>query len=388
MGLPPAVRRILVKLVIFVLPFAIFPGLPIGIAAYSGEFAPLTTVAHRQMGPQPLLYGRAYRDNFFAFKLTAARLRRPEVVVLGSSRVMQFRAMFFNKRPRTFYNAGGAAQGLGEADAFFRELARVETPKIVIIGLDQVWFLSEPDSDPEARVRTQIDEEKLPTLKRALQVNRLIVLDIWQGKISLPHLLSGRERTYGVPALGINAIMNGKGFRNDGSYQYGDGVRRPPAVEERMAEGFERLRNNTVPMTRGDRIIRGNLATLEAILKFGKVQGTTIVGFSPPFAPMVYRAIRADGKHEYLAEMALQLKPLFEAYGFRYFDFSDPTPVGGVDGDMLDAFHPSEFLCLLMYIQMLRAEPLFGHYSDLEFLDRLAHQAPSNRFELLANRFD
>ena len=57
---------------------------------------------------------------------------KPEIIALGSSRVMQFREDSFNKK---FVNAGGAMNSLSEFN-FFEKMYEFHNPKYIILGLD------------------------------------------------------------------------------------------------------------------------------------------------------------------------------------------------------------------------------------------------------------
>lgn len=78
---------------------------------------------------------------------------------------------------------------------------------------------------------------------------------------------------------------------------------------------------------------------------------------------------------------------LFETYGFTYFDFTNPVNLGVTDDEMIDSIHGSEYVTLLIYIQMLENSPdVLGQYSDLEYLERIAGGV-NNPFEIFGNQF-
>src|SRR5207237_9027916 len=146
-------------------------------------------------------YGRGYRGNFFAFKLVSVRERRPEILVVGSSRTMEFRAGLVNRKPAAFYNAGGASQSLAEMRRFVQMAQATTRPKIMIIGLDQWWFNARHARGRSmARVQEQIDEESAVASARVLNVGRFVVRDLVFGKIPPHALLSRRDPVYGVEA--------------------------------------------------------------------------------------------------------------------------------------------------------------------------------------------
>ena len=130
--------RFLLRLALYALPFAIPFVLLSGFLIYTGEAMPLWMVAQMQMGDAPVLYRPRYGNRDLDFKTLSANLRQPEIMTVGSSRVLQFRSLFFDKQPRAFYNAGAPAWQLEQVRQLLDGLTF--TPRILIVGLDQPWF--------------------------------------------------------------------------------------------------------------------------------------------------------------------------------------------------------------------------------------------------------
>lgn len=348
---------------------------------------PLREVALVQAGSTPVLYGRAYRVNFFAYKLIAAQIRMPKVLILGSSHVMQFRSQFFNKQPAAFYNAGGAIHNLSEIQEFLSNLAPAQTPEVLILGLDQAWFNAHGASGfSERRVGDPIDEEYWPPTDRLMNLSKEAFSDVLAGKIRLNGLLNRTEPAYGAQAIGLNAIVHGVGFRNDGSLQWGPAILKLPSLTDRLRPGIDQMNANTFYYARAEHVVESRINEVEALLRYAAHRNIYVIAFSPPFAPTMYRRMMNDSGYQYLPEMASRLAELFVSYRFTYFDFSDAASVGAVDDDMLDDSHPSEFVCLQMYIRMLRSAPnILGRFSDWAFLQDILQRRGLNRFDLFAD---
>jgi hypothetical protein len=341
--------RVVKRLAWFLLPFILFPGMPIAIAILAGELTPLKTVVKRQIH-EPLLYGRAYRDDYFAFKLIATEMRRPQTLVLGSSRVMQFRQSFFD--PSTsFYNAGGATSTMADALEFMRRVEKTARPRVVILGVDQVWLTRWAAFDPEKM--SAADSASSADLQRAVRVSHRVVNDLFDRKISLTRLMMRSDPLDHRPALGMSAIMIGNGFRPDGSYQYGPYRTRRPPLEERLQEGFVRIRENVVPMVRASSISGDVLLQLRELLEQAHLNDIRVIGFCPPFAPTTLAAMRQNGGFAYLSEIPATLGRLFDDYGYEFMDWSDPSPLGVSDDDMIDYFHPSEEVVRRIYTRLV-----------------------------------
>ena len=353
-----------------------------GVALWAGELTPLAEVARRQV-ESPLLYGRAYRDNYFAFKLLSVRERRPELLVVGSSRSMQLRSGLATRNAAAFYNAGGASQSLAEMSRFVELVLPEAPPKVLILGLDQWWFNPKHSRGPSARrVTDQVDEETAVASARALNMGRFVVRDLLLGKIPPGALWRRRDPVHGVEAMGMNAIVNGNGFRNDGSWQYGELIARPPAVQDRLREGFVRLETDRDHFSSADHADAAVMAQVEQLLALSARHGVFVFAFSPPYAPSVYARMAAGGRHRYLAEQAQALAAVFARHGFVYLDASDGAVVGATDADMIDGFHASERISLRIYQALFAARAdVLAPYSDAAALARHAH-TPAGRLDV------
>jgi len=359
------------KLMLFLLPVVLYVFATVGVGVFAGEFTPLRDVASLQAGNAPILYGRAYRDNYFAFKLIATQLRNPEVLVLGSSRVMQFRAGFLDRAPHNFYNAGGAIQAVQEIREFLRRLDQSHLPTTIILGLDQPWFNAKTSGDFSARrALNQLDEENTVQFARAMNVSKYVLGDLLAAKITLTQLANRTDPTSGCRAIGLSAIMNGGGFRNDGSYQYGEA---DDPVHQRFVEGLDRLANDSDHFASGDRVADGVLVELDAVLRFLKERGVRVFAFAPPFAPIIVDKMKQGGRHQYVQMSTQRLAEMFKSYGFVYVDAFDPRLFGTSDVDMVDSFHGSERIMLAIYKTFAEREPeTLARYSDSKLLDHVS----------------
>ena len=368
------VVRFSLKLALFSIPVLAYLAATVGLGYWAGEFRPLRDVAAVQAGGEPVLYGRAYRDNFFAFKLIATMVRKPDVLVIGSSRSMQFRAGLLNRAPDRFYNAGGAAQRIEEISEFLNGLDSASLPKVLILGLDQPWFNQNTSQGfSPRRAGQQLDDEQRTGFERAMNAGRFILKDLANARIRPAALARHTDPFSGGYAIGISAIVRGWGFRNDGSFQYASSTYlRPQTSEQRLAESLARLTNGQDHLTSGDRIADSAMSALESVLQFCRDHSIEALGFSPPYAPAILDRMNEQGRHSYLQVYTGKVSALFEKYDFVFMDSLDPTTRGGSDDDMMDGFHGSEFLMASIYRTFLEQRPqVLGRYTDAAALDEL-----------------
>jgi len=378
--------RFILKLLLFALPVACYGLVAIGMPYYAGEFTPLRQVAAEQAAsPVASLYGRAYRDDFVAYKLLSTQLRRANILALGSSRVWSFRAGLFNKAGASFYNAGGGANTISDLGQFVQALAADQAPQVLIVGLDQDWF--DPAHVPtlvtspaEALNQPAMDDQAL------LNTGRSAMVDWLTGRWSVLQLLTRKDPITQDHAVGIRAIMTGDGFRKDGSRQFGHLLSSPTATADRLAETRRRIEISGDRFEYADQFSPTAVAKLGTFLDECQARGITVIGFSPPYAPSIYAEMAASAHYGYIPKLGAELGRLFAAKGLAYFDFSDGHLPGITDDNFIDGFHGSEIVYSQMYLQMLEAQPdLLGQYSEAAPLVARLQQPRMNNLTLFDN---
>jgi hypothetical protein len=377
-----SLHHFLLKIVVFALPFAIPFVLLTGFLIYTGESMPLRMVVDMQMGETPVLYRPRFGNRDLEFKLLAANTRQPEVVAIGSSRILQFRSMFFNRDSANFYNAAGPAWQLDHLEHVVRGLSY--TPRILILSLDHPWFNDAYPGDP-----FEPSLEPTSDFAHIFMVNRSVMQMLFNGEtIDIGRMLERREPGFGGMALGLRAIRDGHGFRNDGSEQYGDFlIAHFLSPEGERARHLSLLENGQDMYARGDAVSEDALNKLERLLQFCEERGIYVIGLLPPFMPTLYQQMLAGRQHGYIEQLAPRLTELFEQHDYAFFDFSDGATLGANDSDFFDGWHAAERIYLRLYTEMLRLLPdMLGDYSDLEFLEA-ADRAATDTFNVFGNQF-
>jgi hypothetical protein len=100
-------KKVVVRLFILMVPILI-PTILVSIGSfYIGEAIPVSLVVEMQRNAvSPIIYyPTGSRQEIMYYKYIATVSRRPEILILGSSRVFQFRSEFFNEQSGKVYNA-------------------------------------------------------------------------------------------------------------------------------------------------------------------------------------------------------------------------------------------------------------------------------------------
>jgi hypothetical protein len=347
------VRRLLVRLTLYVLPFGVVLAFPFAAMLLAGEFVGVDAVIEEQMlGRHQVLFGRAYSDPTAHYKLRSVLARQPEVLVLGTSRVMAFRSNAFRDEVK-FFNAGNGVTRLRHYRAFLRQVPQNAQPRLIILGLDQYLF--------NERFDPLVDDgiEKLWRSDRRLSDIffaswKGVYVDFISGKFRVHDLVTART---GIRSFGMNAAVRGNGFRNDGSYTWAQIVADPHTSahhDYQFQNTLDRIAKGDRRFEYGKHVSQRALTEVEALLTECRTRRIHVVAFLPPFAHRIYSAMRGrDDDYGYLVELEPALRQVFERSGFRLHDFSDLAWVGASDRETIDGFHGSEKAYLRLLLKMI-----------------------------------
>ena len=345
----------------------------------SGEFLSAHEIIRRQQETKKVvLTGLSYSSRNVYFKAQAALARHPAILVLGTSRVLGISAAFFKNTD--FYNAGLMTAKIRYLRYFLASVPRGMEPKILLVGLDQNYFNSRwDDFSPDDM------QENFSQGVRWAQIHEKcwgrVFKDYLKKKFSLKDVFRPRQD---ATRIGLNALANNNGFRNDGSYYYGTYASDPahPQNEDKdfsrsldnIARGVDRFEVNAVVSPEA-------LKELKAFLQECKARNIYVIGFLPPFAHAVYERLKAmEGKYHYLFSLGHTLKPLFQEQYFGFHDFSDITDFGSSDSEAIDGLHVSEKCYVRLCLAMFKNEERILPFTDLDYLRNRLARAPSDYF--------
>lgn len=351
-------RTVLVTLVICLIPSL----LNLLFVARVGEMMPIKEAAALQ-NKRGGLYGPAFYQNAYAYKLALHEIRKPDILVMGSSRTMQFRNFFFT-RPMT--NAGGAIHYIEEAEQFLEDALPLHTPKLVLLGLDFWWF--HPERTPSNFVHHRLKGDEVTTKKLTLPT-RLVL----QGKISpayyAEHLVSapGPSPFINSRSIGLNAIMHANGFRQDGSYFYGATIfdAEYDFKDVRFKNTRKRIETGDGRFAHAADFDSSRLETLRSVARLCKEQGIRLVLFIPPMAPACLETMKETNGYGYVTKLISALK----GEGFSAFDFHDPSALNSNPCEFIDGFHPGEVMVQRMLLTMALQSDAFDGFVSTKALE-------------------
>ena len=359
------IRRFGARLGLFLLLVAVVIGFSVVSLYKAGEIRPFSSYIHPLKQGQLFELGYSYVDKAYKFHMTD-EVMRPQVLALGSSRIMQVRHSIVSPE-YSFYNAGGAIQKVRELPMFLNKLH--DSPKLILMNLDQWWFNRAYINDDQPFDSSVYDGPEIDLLK----LGRLVCdfyTDLVKGKINLVKVFSSDN-------IGLNAICNDNGFTADGTPNSGDRVIIPEEQDDyNFKDVLERIRLGNNRFQYGDQADSTQISDLEDFLSQCVARHIKVVGFLPPFAPFVYLRMQETGKYGYMSQLYKMLLPVFDKFeGCSFYDFTDVTDTGAHNYDFYDGFHGSELIYNGIIRQIVRQDstlaPFFVPEEEMDRLDSI-----------------
>lgn len=350
-------RRFLKIIALFLVPVALVYALFTAVLWRSGELTPTQAVVEKTLAGEVRVFGLAYREEGRPYKQKMAGEKAARLLVLGTSRSMQFRGGFFETD--SFYNAGGALPFLPQGLNFLSRMPEESLPDQLLLVLDQyfyneTWATIDEKRDTEAYL-FETDLKPFTTLRR-------VMAGAADGKYSVWQVLQTPQ-----DAIGMSAAARGAGFYADGSYTYGTAVLHPEKSDDAgFQDTLARIAQNTNRFEYGDTVSGYNYAETEKLLQFCAAHEIEVTAIIPPYAPTVWATMRDSGNYTYIEKLLPTLAPLFAQYGYEIFDYTDLPET--TDAMYIDGFHGSDRVYALICAKLAEESKSMGHYFNKEKL--------------------
>jgi hypothetical protein len=357
------------KLFLYFLPLIVPVCFVISILFISKELIPANHIIDNLLSSnKAYLFGLAYSYQDPYYKKQLVIRSKPNVLVLGTSRVMQFKKCFFKDNAK-FANAGGGVATIQQFIPFFENISSIDKPDIIIIGLDQYFFnVNWNNNNKFDSLGYSKSLNNPPTvISIILDSYTKIFKDVRENKIQFSKLFEF-ERSQ---RIGISAIMKSDGFLNDGSYRYGSKITSQEKwTDYQFKDTFYRIENGNNRFEYGNDVSEAVLKELDKILSYCKQKQIYVIGFLPPFAPSVINKMKAKGsKYDYIWQINSRLTPMFERYSYGFFDFTDMTNFGSKDSEFIDGFHGSDITYAKLFVAMSKVDPVLSKFSNLKQIE-------------------
>jgi hypothetical protein len=312
----------------------------------------MARIAAAHQGRKTLLVRPQYFAQSYLFKFDRMRTLKPEVVCLGTSRVLQIREILFDTAKTSFYNGGGMLGSFADIHAYTVSMREgtLPRPKVAIFGIEPWWIKSGlPPAKPTWETDSQyadsfyIPEAHIAAARSFLKQRGLP----WPGALGAAFSPAPHSA---YPAIGAAAISKGVGFRHDGSYQYDPGLiissNTSPAYQDRETPPvIERLQKASEQFTPAETIDDARLKSLLADFMELRGLGVQVLVILPPFANECRDYLESGpATHRWWLDYRTRLPAALNTAGFPCAGPGCPRDYKLEDTSMWDGFHPSEVL--------------------------------------------
>lgn len=350
------------KIGLFTLLFSLLPGFACLCLYRAGEIRSFSTYLHKLDTEQ--LFGLAYSnyDKSYKFHMTD-EVCQPQVLALGSSRIMQVKGTTVNHH-YTFYNAGGAIQNIYELPLFVSRLHY--NPEIIFVNIDHWWFNPAFEVERDSFTPDVFDKPALSLTKIGSLVN-LFYEDLYAGKIRLSEFFTSED-------IGLNAICKRNGFSVDGSRREYDLEQSPESGEDyNFHDTFSRIEEGNRRFQYGQKTDNTIIDAIEDFLGQCEARSIKVVAILPPFAPKVYQRMAESGNYGYMLQIFDLLTAVFDKYsGCAIYDFTNMAGMGVHNYDFEDGFHGSEIIYNEIIRNIRTQDSCMAHYFvTCEEIDRI-----------------
>ncbi|MDJ1496546.1 hypothetical protein QNI19_26670 [Cytophagaceae bacterium DM2B3-1] len=357
-----------------VLPMLVLIGLPTYVMVTLGELVSIDKVIDLQKGnKRNVLLGLAYSNSDVYYKLTSVIKRQPDIIALGSSRVLCFSPSFFTKKVQ-FFNAGLGVSKLHHFSEFLEKIPDTKEPKVILMGVDQYYF----NDNFNKNFRSQDNYEQsyhnggsyVAKFKKGYTA---VYDDFLNGKLLFRDI---NRQDNSFETFGLNARIHAFGFRNDGCIQSSDPYNKNDHL---FQDTFRRIEKGVQRFEYGKELSEKSLHELDKFLSECKKRNIYVVGFLPPFANSVVNKIHSmKDKYSYLSLLSPEIQPIFSKYNFNFFDYTDISSLGAQDIEFIDGFHGCEKAYLRLFINMVENDTHLQKIADVSALKLALKQAKND----------
>jgi hypothetical protein len=312
------------------------------------------------------LIGYTYNEKNYKFLKWKIINTKPkyEIWSLGSSRAMQFRSEMFDS---SFYNAGFTIGRINEFLPFMKSIDHSKYPDVLIVTLDTWMFNTKHD-----KVEDVVDETKwINSFK--MYPNFSIFKSAWVDLIKDRFSQNKTYNTEGYFRVGYNALYKNSGFRNDGSFYYGEQIKKLLANDStcldyqfkstftKIDKGIDRFEYGINPNPKA-------FEELRKFIHFCKSNKINVVLVLPPFAETICNKMLSSSNYTYIDKISKKCDSIAKENDVEFYDFTSPKMISSGDNEFIDGFHGGEKVYIKMLITILEKESNLNKKTSIDRL--------------------
>lgn len=342
-------KKLIIRVSIFLLPFLLIIIPPhFFLLKYSELPIDINELLEKTLEDDKHLLGFRYNEELYSYlKFQTFLNKDPEVIALGSSRVLPFREEMFVS---SFYNCGYTVSKTADLIEFIESVPDSANLRCIILGIDHWMFNSRWD---DAKTESSKMNDFL-TSKSKKSLSLVTYLNVWED-----YLIRDDKQKYsgGLSRFGINAVFENTGFRSDGSMFYGKQIQKlevgdTTAVDFNFQETLRRIQLGIDRFEHGKEVNQLAVDQLIDFLTLCRERKIHIVAITLPFAERILETMRSSENYKYMELLFAELNPLFGSYDFEMYDYTSLKKLNSSDNDFIDGFHASEKAYLHLLVDL------------------------------------
>ncbi|WP_158824832.1 hypothetical protein [Mucilaginibacter lacusdianchii] len=333
-------KRFLLRLLIFVIPVALFIIVGEALLYRYKETVPINTVMQKQLsGKDEIYFGRTLFNNpETPLKMAMMKVKKPDIITLGISVVLQYRDFYFHPYESRFYNGGFMLRNVYDLHTYVSMIRKnvVHKPKLIIFGFDPSWIKKSYVFDTKNNI-TNPDKDGVNNLNNHIGA----IQSIWhQVIINDLNDSSCLYKGYG------KAGMQGNGYRRDGSMHNWNQIKNYLSNKHYSdVYGYKKhLQANTLMYNKPMKVDLHKVNLLLNSLSAIKQMGIDLIVYCPPMSDDFYSYAVTNKGFQQIFPTYLSLQNKLIKNKYHVIPFCTPKQIGLTDDYMLDGIHAGEVM--------------------------------------------
>ncbi|MBT8231966.1 MAG: hypothetical protein HKO66_04410 [Saprospiraceae bacterium] len=281
-----------------------------------------------------LIYQPEIKRNLIGLKFESLKLIRPDIIVIGNSRVNNYRSQMFE--PYSFYNLSLSFVSFDKTKQLMNILPEDSRPKVIFMLIEPLVFRKGFDA-LKSDIKNKLYVKQRTTLP---VVNFGFQLDTFKIK----NLIAENK------FIGLKAKRAKRGFRSsDGSNYIGFHYNKSHLFQEKrhkmQKQTIRQIPKRGIFKDFDQPLNENSYLEFSNLVEFLDSMNIKLVAFQLPFNQTVQDLFDSDKEkfklwHEFQSDEHLQrMKDINHG---RYYNFSRLADYGGKNTEMMDLIHPSE----------------------------------------------
>lgn len=314
-------------------------------------------------------YASGLRKTQSELKFALLEELKPEVVVLGSSHVLQIRGEYFN---RSFLNMGSTMQSLSDGiNVVTRLVENDNRPRVVILGLDYYWFFGDDSQIGNFNdAWLDLDKGRFFTLEKR-EKSGFRIPSFYDLKRLTRYLVSSdgnfeslkRSITNPGVFMGLDAIFRNNGFDKFGKYHYNYRLFSPLGRDNKSfvkGDGglghYERLaiKNKTIDEFKWAEFLH--------LRRLVNRRGLKLITFIVPTSNWATEEIQESGLGSFLLRLENRLNSLGTSNYSYWSQFNENC-------EFVDEGHPGEITMARILLDLVSQEEVLEEYLEEDLLN-------------------